>query len=523
LAVGGVAPAGGRVVVFLETQTAPSQAAPTSEASMPSDKDTGDAGQAPSNWRAVLPVHPAAEIFPPLSPDELRAMGEDIRANGMNVPIVIVRGPKGHRLLDGVSRLSSMDSVGIKFEFKKLGEWDWRIWAEDVDVPDPDVVSEDPNDTNVTVVDPFKFVISRNIHRRHLNAEQKSDLIAAVLKAKPELTDREIGRMTKSSPTTVGKKRAAANVQSGHKAGRKEASGRKARGRKAGQPATKRTRAAKVETGDVGQRDAETINARLAELLVPGADGILRLRDAAQLKPKSIADARRAAFGLGDIVERDDGVLELDLKGDGIRRFPDAATASVYLGVIWEVVRGKIDQDDAATSGEKQKATNAKLFGEEAPPANTPAHKPKAVNAQDIALQEFDGHLLRLIQQTKERQPKRFAKTAVDFREILQLANFLFALVKDAGLEQTEGALGRIEAGGDGDDDDMRPWPENWERISVASELELVICKTGAFGVEHLCEEQLRPQMQKMRERLTVLQKADRAERPPANAEARAS
>jgi Protein of unknown function (DUF3102) len=63
---------------------------------------------------------------------------------------------------------------------------------------------------------------------------------------------------------------------------------------------------------------------------------------------------------------------------------------------------------------------------------------------------------------------------------------------------------------------------ENWERISVASELELVICKTGAFGVEHGCEEQLLPQMQKMRERLTVLRKADRAERPQAKAEAHA-
>jgi hypothetical protein len=35
--------------------------------------------QAPSpSWRDVLPVHPAAELFEPLSPDELRALGEDI-------------------------------------------------------------------------------------------------------------------------------------------------------------------------------------------------------------------------------------------------------------------------------------------------------------------------------------------------------------------------------------------------------------------------------------------------------------
>jgi hypothetical protein len=32
------------------------------------------------SWRDVLPVHPACEMFPAMSPDELRALGEDIRA-----------------------------------------------------------------------------------------------------------------------------------------------------------------------------------------------------------------------------------------------------------------------------------------------------------------------------------------------------------------------------------------------------------------------------------------------------------
>jgi hypothetical protein len=28
-------------------------------------------------WRDVLPIHPACELFPPMSPDELRALGEE--------------------------------------------------------------------------------------------------------------------------------------------------------------------------------------------------------------------------------------------------------------------------------------------------------------------------------------------------------------------------------------------------------------------------------------------------------------
>jgi hypothetical protein len=31
------------------------------------------------SWRDVLPIHPAAELFPLMSPGELRALGEDIK------------------------------------------------------------------------------------------------------------------------------------------------------------------------------------------------------------------------------------------------------------------------------------------------------------------------------------------------------------------------------------------------------------------------------------------------------------
>jgi len=35
------------------------------------------------SWRDILPIHPAAELFPPISPDELKAFGEDILRNGL--------------------------------------------------------------------------------------------------------------------------------------------------------------------------------------------------------------------------------------------------------------------------------------------------------------------------------------------------------------------------------------------------------------------------------------------------------
>jgi hypothetical protein len=29
-------------------------------------------------WRDTLPIHPAAELFPRMSPDELQALGDDV-------------------------------------------------------------------------------------------------------------------------------------------------------------------------------------------------------------------------------------------------------------------------------------------------------------------------------------------------------------------------------------------------------------------------------------------------------------
>src|SRR5215470_7006140 len=67
---------------------------------------------APKCWRDILPIHPAAELWPPMAPDELRALGEDLKANGMQVPISILH-HKGYALLDGRNRLDALETVGL--------------------------------------------------------------------------------------------------------------------------------------------------------------------------------------------------------------------------------------------------------------------------------------------------------------------------------------------------------------------------------------------------------------------------
>src|SRR5262245_901261 len=132
-------------------------------------------------WRDSLPIHPAAELFPLMPPDELSLLGEDIMKNGLRSPIVLWRADDKSRaaLLDGRNRLDAIEMApGTPLEVR-------------------DVVVLDGS------VDPYSYVVSANVHRRHLTAEQKRELIAKLLKAQPDRSDRQIAATVKADHKTV--------------------------------------------------------------------------------------------------------------------------------------------------------------------------------------------------------------------------------------------------------------------------------------------------------------------------------
>jgi hypothetical protein len=141
----------------------------------------------PKSWRDLLPVHPAAELFPMMSEEELRSLGEDIKKNGLREGVALLDG----KLLDGRNRLEAMEAVGIKLTTGN-GQIEWAKISS----------------RNVKGTDPIAFVISKNIHRRHLTADQKRDVIAKVLKATPEKSNRQIAETVKVDHKTVAAVRA---------------------------------------------------------------------------------------------------------------------------------------------------------------------------------------------------------------------------------------------------------------------------------------------------------------------------
>ena len=62
-----------------------------------------------NSWRDVLPIHPAAELLPLMSADELHELAEDIKLHHQRIPVSIQEG----KLLDGRNRLDAMERAGM--------------------------------------------------------------------------------------------------------------------------------------------------------------------------------------------------------------------------------------------------------------------------------------------------------------------------------------------------------------------------------------------------------------------------
>ena len=126
-----------------------------------------------------LKFHPAADIFPLMEGEEFDALVADIAAHGQVEAIVLYQ----NKILDGRNKYRACIAAGIEPSF---------VNYEDI----------------VGRHDPAAFVISANIHRRHLTAEKKREIIAKLIKAQPEKSNRQIAKTAKVDHKTVASIRA---------------------------------------------------------------------------------------------------------------------------------------------------------------------------------------------------------------------------------------------------------------------------------------------------------------------------
>jgi len=106
-----------------------------------------------SKWRDKYKVHPAADVFPMMSDEEIDGL---VKANGLREQVVFT---VDEELLEGRNRMEACERNGIE------------------EVASCHLPSG---------LDPVAYVISKNLKRRHMTKAQIADAIVALAKIKPE-------------------------------------------------------------------------------------------------------------------------------------------------------------------------------------------------------------------------------------------------------------------------------------------------------------------------------------------------
>ena len=101
-----------------------------------------------------MEFHRLANIFPLMNADDLAALAADIEANGLLEPIVTLEG----KILDGRNRYLAIESLGLMRELVDTCYIGFSAYCE----------------ARGLDLSPVKFVLSRNLPRRHLTESQRA-------------------------------------------------------------------------------------------------------------------------------------------------------------------------------------------------------------------------------------------------------------------------------------------------------------------------------------------------------------
>jgi ParB-like chromosome segregation protein Spo0J len=232
-----------------------------------------------------LRFHPLADLFPLMEGEEFDALVADIKAHGLREPIVLLDG----KILDGRNRYRACLAAGVE------------------------PTLENHFSAHHSTGEALAFIISKNIHRRHLTAEQKRDLIAKLIEVAPEKSDRAIAKQAKVAGKTVAsvRREKEARAEIPHVETRTDTKGRKqpakkgwSRERHKRHRASKRGRAAGKGWGAPDSEAELREKLRAAEIKIAGLESEVQELKAENAKLRRQLEAKDDGLDIPDCLRR---------------------------------------------------------------------------------------------------------------------------------------------------------------------------------------------------------------------------
>jgi len=124
-------------------------------------------------------AHPLANMFPMIEGNAFEELKRDIAAQGILEPIRLYQG----MILDGRNRYAAAKACGHAFTLDDFVEWEG------------------------TLVEAEAWVIFTNLHRRHLSAKQKQEMVRDRIRKTPEMSNMQIAKLLGVSHTMVADER----------------------------------------------------------------------------------------------------------------------------------------------------------------------------------------------------------------------------------------------------------------------------------------------------------------------------
>jgi ParB-like chromosome segregation protein Spo0J len=227
---------------------------------------------------------------------ELDELAADIEKHGIRSPIAVWRPTAGAMqgvVLDGRNRLAAAERLGWTPSPGMVGGN--HLIAFGNDHPSAPVLDLHGGKSK-RAVDPYEYVLSANLHRRHLTVAQRREIVAKVLQAQPEKSDRQVAKSVGTSPTTVGSERKKLE-QAGDVSKLDTRTDTKGREQPATKPKKPKRAPAVPETPPAPPADAQTSGSRFASWVAAKADGVEQTaRELAQATPADVNDEADAAL-----------------------------------------------------------------------------------------------------------------------------------------------------------------------------------------------------------------------------------